>query len=272
VDNTIQGAGQIGDSTNGFPTLINQAGGTINANVSGQLLTILGVLTSNAGLMEATGGGVLNLTGSPLTNTGTVLADSISGILTDSAFMQTGGKTQIDGFMIASQGMNVSGGTVLGHGTIYGNVTMTGGAMQPGGLTTPGTLTINGNYSHSAATFNELMSSVGNGLLQVNGIATFGPGSGLNIILFSGFKPFFGEKFVLANFLSGSGTFVNAPTSGFQLDGFNWTIFYNPNDIVLDAGSAVGVTPTPEPGSLILLSTGLAGLAGSFLRKRAAAR
>jgi hypothetical protein len=35
VNNTIQGAGQIGDSTFGFPTLVNQAGGTINANVSG---------------------------------------------------------------------------------------------------------------------------------------------------------------------------------------------------------------------------------------------
>jgi hypothetical protein len=61
VNNTIQGAGQIGDSTFGFPTLVNGAAGTINANISGQTLGVKGIAVTNAGLMEATGGGTLDL-------------------------------------------------------------------------------------------------------------------------------------------------------------------------------------------------------------------
>jgi hypothetical protein len=253
VDNTIQGAGAIQGtgSTLGLQ-LINEAGGTILANAAGQTLTI-------------------NTNG--FTNAGAVLINAGSTLQVLAPFTQTGGRTQVDGTMVVAPGENVSGGMVLGTGgTINGNVTMTGGIMQPGGLMTPGLLRINGNYSQSGATFNELISGSANGVLFVNGAATFGPGSGLNVILFSGFKPFFGEKFVLADFLSGAGTFGNAPSSGFQMDGFNWTIFYLSNAIVLDAGSPVGLTPTPEPESLALLATGLAGVAGSLLRKRAAAK
>ncbi len=267
VDNTIQGAGVIGDSFGGFPTLVNQAGGTINANVSGQVLNIFGVLTSNAGLMEATGGGVLNLNGSPLTNAGTVRVDAVSGLLINAPFTQTAGKTQVDGFLITSQGENVSGGSVLGTGTIYGNVAMTGGAMQPGGPSSPGALVINGNYDSNAA-FNELINGSGNGLLVVNGSSTLESGALLNIDLLGGFTPFVGETFTLMDFFSGTGTFANAPATGFVMDGFNWTIAYNATDIVLDAGSPVSTTLTPEPGSFLLLITGLAGLTRQLQRKR----
>ena len=301
VDNTIQGAGVIGDGTFGFPTLINQAAGTINANVAGQLLNINGVFTSNEGLMEATGGGELLLFNSRVANEGgTILANGGSVILNATPltndggtvqvnagsllqvlapFTQTGGKTQADGTMLAAFGENVSGGSVLGTGTINGGVTMTGGTMQPGDA--PGTLTINGDFSASGAMFDELIDTSGNGLLAVNGTATLGPDSLLNIDLLSGFTPFVGETFTLMDFLSGTGVFANAPASGFQMDGFNWTIAYNANDIVLEAGSPVtgggggggGTTATPEPSSLILLGTGLAAvLVCSLSRKRAALR
>ena len=300
VDNTIQGAGQIGDGTFGFPTLINQAAGTINANVSGQELEINGVFTSNAGLMEATGGGELLLFNSIVANEGgTILANGGSVILNATPltndggtvqvtagsllqvlapFTQTGGKTQVDGTMLTAFGENISGGTVLGTGTIRSNVTLTGGTMQPGGATSPAILTISGNYAQSAATFDELIGATGNGLLFINGTSTLGAGALLNIDLLDGFTPFVGETFTLMDFLSGSGIFANAPSTGFQMDGFNWTIAYNANDIVLDAGSAVsggggggGTTPTPEPSSIILMGTGLAALfVYSFLRKGAA--
>jgi len=230
-------------------------------------LNIFGVLTSNAGLMEATGGGVLNLNGSPLTNAGTVRVDAVSGLLINAPFTQTAGKTQVDGFLITSQGENVSGGSVLGTGTIYGNVAMTGGAMQPGGPSSPGALVINGNYDSNAA-FNELINGSGNGLLVVNGSSTLESGALLNIDLLGGFTPFVGETFTLMDFFSGTGTFANAPATGFVMDGFNWTIAYNATDIVLDAGSPVSTTLTPEPGSFLLLITGLAGLTRQLQRKR----
>src|SRR5260370_22275466 len=69
----------MGPRTWGFPTLVNQAGGTINANVSGQALGINGVFTNNTGLMEATAGGTLSFTnGSIISNQGGMI-DSNSG-------------------------------------------------------------------------------------------------------------------------------------------------------------------------------------------------
>ena len=291
VDNTIQGAGVIGDSTGGFPTLINQAGGTINANLSGQTLSINGVFTNNTGLMEATDGGEMLLFNSIVANEGgTVLANGGSVILNTTSltndggtvqvtagsllqvlapFTQTGGKTQVDGTLLAAFGENVSGGTVLGTGTINGNVTMTGGITQPGGASTPGALIIKGNYDSNAA-FNELINGSGNGLLVVNGSSTLESGALLNIELLGGFTPFVGETFTLMDFVSGAGTFANAPSTGFQMDGFNWTIAYNANDIVLDAGSPV-TAPTPEPSSLFMLGTGLAAFVGSIWKKRPSA-
>jgi hypothetical protein len=272
VDNTIQGWGVIGGTGLGFPLIINEAGGTINANTSGQELLIDGVFLNNAGLMEATNGGVLNLNGSPLTNGGTVIVDAVSGLLTNAAFTQAGGKTQVDGFLIASEGVNVSGGSMLGHGTIFGNVTMTGGVMQPGDVTVPGTLTINGDFSHSTALFDELISASGNGLLVVNGVATLGPDSLLNIDLLGGFTPFDGETFTIMDFSSGSGEFANAPPAGFVMDGFDWTISYNANSIVLDAVSPVSGVPTPEPSTTTLLSASIFALLGyALLRQRAKA-
>ena len=62
VNNTILGAGTIGHLGNGKLTLTNDAAGTIDANVSGQTLTIdTGNSVSNAGLLEATAGGILDM-------------------------------------------------------------------------------------------------------------------------------------------------------------------------------------------------------------------
>jgi hypothetical protein len=72
VDNTISGAGTIGDA---HLTLVNEAAGTIDADICGATLTIdTGRHTiSNAGTLEATHGGVLVID-SRLDNSGQVLA------------------------------------------------------------------------------------------------------------------------------------------------------------------------------------------------------
>ena len=67
VDNTISGAGTIGDTD---LTLVNQQYGVIDADVSGQTLTLNtgSNAITNAGLFEATGGGTLDIESS-VTNT-----------------------------------------------------------------------------------------------------------------------------------------------------------------------------------------------------------
>ena len=72
-NNAITGFGIIGAGTDKL-TLQNDAGGTIDANVSGQSLTIntgANIIT-NAGLIEATNGGKLVLWGATIDNTGNV--------------------------------------------------------------------------------------------------------------------------------------------------------------------------------------------------------
>ena len=71
VNNTIQGEGIIG--FNGL-TLVNEAGGTINANSTGgsliNTLTIESAHVTNQGLMEATNNGVLNIDAVTINNQG----------------------------------------------------------------------------------------------------------------------------------------------------------------------------------------------------------
>jgi hypothetical protein len=288
VDNTIQGTGVID------PIFVNQAAGTVNANVSGQMLDLLNGKLTNAGLLEATGGGVLfikntdvvnaggtiaafngtvDVEAGTLTNAGTLRVNAGSTLLVNAPFTQTGGKTQVDGVMSPAEGEFVSGGSVLGTGTINGNVTITGGALHPGGSNSPGTLMINGDLAESNALFDEMIGASGNGQLIVNGSVTFGDATVLNIELLDGFKPFDGETFTILDFLTGSGVFANAPASGFEMDGFNWTILYGQNSTVLDVVSAVkeggGGTSAPEPSTGALLLGAIATMfCGSLLRKR----
>jgi len=249
VDNTIQGTGLI-DGGPGALQILNQAGGTIRANTPGGTLELLNTSLTSAGTVQVDVGSVLRVINSP--------------------FIQTGGKTQVDGLLSATLGESVSGGTMLGTGTINGNVTMTGGTMLPGGPSIPGTLTINGDFLQTGSLFDELIGSTGNGLLFVNGNVLLGPSSLLNIDLVNSFTLLSGETFTIMDFSSLTGTFANAPTTGFQMDGFNWTIAYNTNDIVLDAVSPVtgGGGSVPEPGTAVLLLSALV-LGALWFRTRA---
>ena len=88
VDNTISGAGQIGVG-DGNLTLINEARGTIDANIAGGTLVVdTGHTVINAGLLEASNGGTLLIedavngpgSGSAVINGGTLEFDSSSNV------------------------------------------------------------------------------------------------------------------------------------------------------------------------------------------------
>ena len=70
VDQTIQGQGSIGENAIG---IVNQAGGLINANVDGEILTIDVTAAAgavNAGTLQASDSGVLRVLGSVVDNSG----------------------------------------------------------------------------------------------------------------------------------------------------------------------------------------------------------
>ena len=86
VDNTISGAGQIG-SGDGTLTLVNEAHGTIDANISGGTLTLdTGHTITNDGILEATNGGTLQIddavsgSGSAIIAGGTLIFDAQSNV------------------------------------------------------------------------------------------------------------------------------------------------------------------------------------------------
>ena len=117
---TIAGAGTIGGD--GL-SLDNKSAGTIDANVTGGTLTIdTGNTVTNAGHLEATGGGVLTISDS-VTNTGTL--EAITGGSLDVA--QSVDNT--DGLIYVGAGTSNAdfAGVVTG-----GNATISGGALEFG--------------------------------------------------------------------------------------------------------------------------------------------
>ena len=96
VDNTISGAGQIGTG-DGNLTLVNEAAGTIDANIAGGILTLdTGNTIVNAGLLEATNGGTLDVQDGTIDNIGTgadgIMVDGSSTLRVDTATLDfTGG-------------------------------------------------------------------------------------------------------------------------------------------------------------------------------------
>jgi hypothetical protein len=84
-----------------------------------------------------------------------------------------------------------------------------------------------------------------------------------------------GDTFDIMNYLFNSGLtggFADAPTTGFVADGWNWKINYDggegENEVVLTAPSPVDMTATPESGTLVLLASGLLGLAWYIRRMK----
>jgi hypothetical protein len=150
TNNTIQGAGLIGDS--GALTVVNQA--TINANASGQGLNLNqangGVTNTN--LLEATNSGTLNLFNT-ITNTGGNITAAGSGSIVNVFGTITGGT------------LNTSGGGVMES---------VGGSAKLAGVT----VSTGSTYTAALGTTTELDGTITNmGTIQING------GSGNNTIV-----------------------------------------------------------------------------------------
>ena len=108
VNNVISGDGNIGSTaTLGNLTLNNESGGTIDADVSGQTLTIHTGVTanSNAGLMEATSGGILQIE-DYFDNTGQITVGASSSLRLNGGTI-SGGNVSIAGSLEVDSGTSL---------------------------------------------------------------------------------------------------------------------------------------------------------------------
>lgn len=149
ADNTIEGAGIIGN--NGM-NLVNQAGGTIDANASQGTLQLISGTVTNQGTIEATGGGTLSFQASVINAGGTIEAN---GAGTSAHFVNSvtisGGTLSTSttgGDLFVDTGGNNSvtlDGATQGALTIAGKLTITDGsqATASGSIINQTTSTIN---------------------------------------------------------------------------------------------------------------------------------
>ncbi len=202
VNNTIQGEGIIGN--NGL-TLLNQSGGTINANSTGgaliTTLTLDSTNVTNIGLLEATNSGVLNLNGITVNNAGGNITANGAGTT-----VQFFGSAVIQGGTL-----NNNGGTL---GTPANNVATLDG-------TTQGPLTINGTYTSDLNSQTFLLGTINNNNLQLDG------GGGTNSVLFVGSNVTLqgGGTVTLSTTASGGGNaIIEQSVGGLTLTNVNNTI------------------------------------------------
>jgi FecR protein len=129
VNNRITGAGTIGDGS-GDLALTNDANGTIDANCSTLTIDTGASQVNNAGLLEATAFGVLDIQDVKINNTGTgsngIFVDSTSELLVDTPTLKLigGGNVTLDGGIIDGNGSDAPdtldnvNNTIVGAGTI----------------------------------------------------------------------------------------------------------------------------------------------------------
>jgi hypothetical protein len=265
--NTLTGGTYRVDGTAGASamklTVGNNLGGEIVNNAAN---IVLNGTNANTGFVDANGNALLsafaaNQAGGSLTIDGGYflagpgdIANAGNVTIGAASTLQAGG---------GSGNYLQSAGLTQGAGFIAGNVAINGGGITPGSGALPGTLGVTGSYSQaSGAVFNAILSAALNSLLDVSGNVALATGSSLNIVFASGFAPVAGETFDIMNYaLHGlTGEFSNAPTTGFVMDGWNWTIDYaasGGSEVVLQAVSAV-----PLPAGAWLMASGLLSLAG----------
>ncbi len=122
VNNTISGAGQLGD---GQLTFINEAGGTVNATGGNALvINTSGEVVKNSGLIEATGAGGLVVQSTTIDSSsgGTILASNGNVYLNGSVLAGGTVKTAGTGNIIVSYGqggtLDGSAHTITNFGTV----------------------------------------------------------------------------------------------------------------------------------------------------------
>lgn len=237
--NIIQGTGQIGN--NGL-TLINQ--GTINANLIGLGLVVNPNTVTNAGLLEASGGGVLVLSNSSINNAGgSIVVDGAASLVqfVNGAIIQGGTIGTVNNGVLGV----APGNSIVLDGNTFGPLTNSGTYTGSNNSTTilAGRIVNNGAILVAAAGNNTF--------LQVNGAATL-QGAG-TVTLLSG-----GDATAFINQTAANSTLTNAGNTiqGTGQIGNNGLALVNQGTIVADVtGFALLLNPSTLTNQGLLEAT-----------------
>jgi hypothetical protein len=268
VDNLIQGTGQLGQNGMAFD---NQAAGVVNANVSGGVLYLNGGGTvTNANLLEATGGGILQINNA-VTNTGANITANAGTVYTDSTItggtlnslaggvLQNIGTTSLVDVTLSQNSAYDAAGQIF----LYGTLTNKGTVTSPNGTTTiaGGDVTLTGGGTvtmQSDAFFNQ--NSGGLTLHNVNNLIQGSGQLGQNGMAFDNQSAGVVNANVTGGtlYLNGGGTVTNAglleATNGGILQ-LNNTVL-NSTNINADGGT-VYTADTISGGTLNVMNGGL---------------
>ena len=231
VDNIIQGMGQIGN--NGL-ALVNQAGGTIDANAAAPLLLNVNAAT-NLGLLEATSGSTLQLNGATYINAaGSIIANGL------------GSTVQFTSVTIQGGTLTTTGGGVLGTATSQ-TATLDGTAAH-------GTLTIQGIYTGANNSVTVLAGTITNpGSIQINA------GANNTFLQMNGVVTLTGGGTVMLSNPAGGNAFINQSVGGSSLINFNNIIEgsgqIGNNGLAL-VNQAGGVVDANHVGATLVLNPG----------------
>ncbi len=253
VNNKIQGAGQIG--YNGL-AVVNGAGGTINANLSGSGLYVNPSSLTNQGLLEATSGGILELVGgATFNNAGANITANGTGSMVEF----------LSGPIIQGGTLTTVGGGSLG--------TLNSGNSATLDASTHGAITIVGTYSITNNTSTYVTGTINNaGMIQIAAGTTTTAlivetnltltGSGLVMMSTTGA----GSAYIY-QYGGSTLTNVNNTIQGTGVIGYNGLAVVNGPAGIIDAnasGNALEVDPSglTNQGLLEATSGGILELAG----------
>jgi fibronectin-binding autotransporter adhesin len=264
TDTLTKGTYQLGGTLEftGANIVTNAANLTIgggSAKILNGTANGLANFANNTGSLSVIEDGKFTTGSTAFTNSGkvTVSAGSSLTVGGGNSYTQSAGTTTIDGTLTGSNGINVTGGTILGAGNLNSSVTVGGSGTAPtisaGDSGKAGLLAITGNYTQlSTATMNSFIGGTTVGTqysqLQVSGTASLA--GTLTVTLASGFTPTVGSTFTVLTASSVSGTFSDSEIAINSSEHFN--VSYTSTGVVLTvaSGAALQSNAPLETGSV----------------------